>query len=508
MRKKIWIILLAALCMFPVSAVTIKAENEIIENDETGIPDTVLYKRILKSLKKKKDDKLTRKEAEKVESLYTAFSDNVQTFRGIGCLKNLKELNCGGIGNKELEEIAAELSNLKWIIIRGYNEKTYSVVDPPVESRKKQIDSLEPLKNMKSLAGLSVSDNNLTNLNGIEGMKNLKRLKAENNQIVNAEGINGLKNLKELYLSNNQIANLNGINNLTKLTYLDLSNNRLTSVKGIGNLKKLEQIDLSGNSLTSVKGIEKLKKIKILPVQNNNLKSLGSIKKMKNLAQLYISCNQLVNIKGIQSLKNLKVLYLGDNRLKKADETAQLTKLENLSLYGNRLKKLPNLKKLKKLKSLNAEDNELKTLPDMKWFKGTDLRLKWNFLTKKEIRKKLPKRWNKNNHLSENQKMNVKITYLSPEKKTQITKDTTEIVGRVSPTIIQECIPQVYLSLSNGEPIGWDGSMWTMPEADKDGIFRLDGLDLKQYAGKEICLVLAIDYDIDRSTIDRFVVKE
>ena len=29
MRKKIWIILLAALCMFPVSAVTIKAENEI-----------------------------------------------------------------------------------------------------------------------------------------------------------------------------------------------------------------------------------------------------------------------------------------------------------------------------------------------------------------------------------------------------------------------------------------------------------------------------------------------
>ena len=68
MRKKIWIILLAALCMFPVSAVTIKAENEIIENDETGIPDTVLYKRILKSLKKKKGDKFTRKEAEKVEN--------------------------------------------------------------------------------------------------------------------------------------------------------------------------------------------------------------------------------------------------------------------------------------------------------------------------------------------------------------------------------------------------------------------------------------------------------
>ena len=157
---------------------------------------------------------------------------------------------------------------------------------------------------------------------------------------------------------------------------------------------------------------------------------------------------------------------------------------------------------------MDAEDNELKTLPDMKWFKGTDLRLKWNCLTKKEIRKKLSKSWNKNNHLSENQKMNVKITYLSPEKKTQITKDTTEIVGRVSPTIIQECIPQVYLSLSNGEPIGWDGSMWTMPEANKDGIFRLDGLDLKQYAGKEICLVLAIDYDIDRFTIDRFVVKE
>ena len=120
----------------------------------------------------------------------------------------------------------------------------------------------------------------------------------------------------------------------------------------------------------------------------------------------------------------------------------------------------------------------------------------------------MPKSSRRYNYLWKNQKANIKLTYLSPETKEEITKDTTEIVGRVSPTIIQECTPQIYLCTSDGELIGWDGSMYTMPEADRNGIFRLDGLDLKKYAGKEIRLVLAIDFDIERFAIDRFVVQE
>ena len=92
MIKKIVAILLVFLCAFPVPAVTIKAESAYIENDETGIPDGELYRSILSTLKKKKDEKFTKKEAESIDTLYLWFENYDVSFRGIGCLKNLKKL--------------------------------------------------------------------------------------------------------------------------------------------------------------------------------------------------------------------------------------------------------------------------------------------------------------------------------------------------------------------------------------------------------------------------------
>ena len=507
MVKKLFIILVIFICMLPVSTVSIKAESGIIENDETGIPDRKLYKKILNALKKKSDEKITGKEAESIERLWLGWGNEIVTFKGLGYLKNLEKLDCWGINTKDLEEIASQLPQLKRLNIQGYDE-VWETSYPPIEERKQELDSLEPLRNMKHLIVLNVSDNKLKSLDGIEGMTKLKVLRADKNQITNAGAVKELKKLTKIYLSDNQLADLNGINNLTNLKYLDVSNNRLIDVKGIGKLKKLEDLSLSGNSLTNVKGIEKLKKLKVLPVRDNKLKSIGSIKKMKNLVQLDIAGNRLANIKGIKSLKNLKVLNLDKNDLKKADEVVNLKKLEKLSLYGNKLGKLPDLKKMKKLKTLDARDNKLKKIPDLRELKETDIRLEWNYLTKKEIKKKLPYNRREYNQLMKKQKTNIKITYLSPGQKSEITKNTTEIVGRITPTVIEECIPQVYLCLSNGELIGWDGSMHTITEADKDGIFRLEGLDLTGYAGQEIRLVLAIDYDIYRFTIDRFVVQD
>ena len=514
MLKKLGIVLLTIFCMLPVTEATVKAESNTIENDETGIPDTVLYKRILKSLKKKKGDKFTRKEAEKVENLYTTSLDNVQTFRGIGCLKNLKKLDCEGIDNKELEEIAAELPNLKWIIIRGYNEKTYDTVDPPVESRKKQIDSLEPLKNMKNLRGLSVSNNNLTNLNGIEGMKHLKRLKAENNQIVNVEGIKGLKNLKEVYLSNNQIASLDGINKLTKLIYLDLSNNLLTNVKGIGKLKKLKELRLTGNRLSDTSGMKSLKSLKILSLDHNKLKKLGEVGQIKCLNYLYMNGNQLTGTKGIKNLKNLEGLSLNQNRLTKLGEISQLKKLVSLSLSANKIKSLSDsdLKNLKKLKSLDLYDNELRKLPGKKSLKNLYIAdFNWNYLTKKEIKKKLKKRLWEGHSLCrwmwEEQKTDIRIAYLSPDQKTNITKDTTEIVAKITPEQIKGYPPFFYLLLPDGKTIGLEGEKFTAPKADEQGVFRIEGLDLKAYAGEEIGLVALLDYEWD-IIMDWFTVQE
>ncbi len=506
MLKKLGIVLLIILCMLPVSAATIKAESNIIENDETGIPDKKLYKQILHKLKKKKGEKFTKKEAESIDTLYLWFENYDVSFRGIGCLKNLKKLDCFGMDTGDLEEIAAELPHLKKLYINRFN-----VSD--IENRK-TVDSLESLRIMKDLVYLDVSYNNLSSLNGIGGMNNLKTLKAVSNQIVNAEEASGLKNLTRLEISNNQLTNLTGINRLEKVKCLDVSNNNLTSMKGIGKLKKLEKLNLSGNCLSKVNGIKKLNNLKELYLNDNKLTKVGEIGQVKNLTVLFLDRNQLTETKGIGKLKRLEILHLSSNRLTKLGDIKQLKSLKNLILSRNRFKKLSDsdLNCLKKLNYLNMNENELKKLPSKKSLKRIEyLFFSWNYLTKKEIKNKLKKEQWEGDSLCrwmwEEQKTGINITYLSPGQKSGITKDTTEIVAKITPEKIKGSPPFFYLLLPDGKTIGLEGEKFTAPKADEQGVFRIEGLDLKAYAGEEIGLVALLDYEWD-IIMDWFTVQE
>ena len=513
MLKKLGIVLLVTLCMLPVSAMTVKVGSDVIENDETGIPDKALYRGILQNLKKKKDEKFTRKEAEDIKTLRLGCGNKIMTFKGLGYLKNMDKLECGGICTGDLEEIAAEAPWLKRLFVGGYDEESDSSYIPPVEERKPEIDSLEPLRNMKNLIDLNVSDNKLTSLDGIEGLKRLKVLRADKNQITNADGLKGTEKLAALYISDNRLTDLNSMKRLKNLTYLDASNNNLTSVDGIGSLKKLEKLYLSGNQLSGVKGIKNLKKLEELYLNDNSIEEIGEIGQLKNLVILNMNNNKLTGTKGIKKLKNLAVLRMNGNRLKKLGEISQLKNLESLSLNANRISILTDsdMKKLKKLTWLHMFDNELKKLPSKKSLKKLSLaEFHWNYLTKKEIKKKLTKmqcegfvyKW-----MWDEQKTGIQITYLSPDKKTGITKDTKEIVGMITPKTFNDKSPDFYLLLPDGKMEVWDGKSYNAADTDENGIFRIEGIDLRAYAGKEVRLVALFDYEFS-VILDRFTVQE
>lgn len=494
MIKKIVAILLVFLCAFPVPAVTIKAESAYIENDETGIPDGELYRSILSTLKKKKDEKFTKKEAARITHLSVLY-DKIKTFQGLGCLNNLKELNAFGIHDGNLKEIAGELPNLQKLTICGYDEEYWErrkdeLVFVIPEERKNKLNSLDSLKNMKNLVFLDVSDNNLTSLKGID-----------------------LGKIKTFHAANNQLVNLNGIKNLKNLIHFDVSNNNLTSVEGIEKLKKLKKINLSGNHLTGLKGIEKLKNLEELYLDYNDLEKIGEASKLKNLKTLYMNGNHLTEVKGIKNLKNLKCLWLNQNELTKVGEIKRLKNLKSLSLSGNQIKTLSDsdLKNLKKLTYLNLYENELKKLPGKKSMEKLKIvYFSWNYLTKKEIKKKLKKRLWEGHSLCrwmwQEQKTDIRIAYLSPDQKLNITKDTKEIVAKVTPAKLETCTPHFYLLLPDGKTAGWDGENYNAAAADTNGVFRIEGLDLREYAGKEAKLMLMLDYEW-KIIIDRFVIQ-
>ena len=169
------IILVLVIAMLPVNN-TMASNSKVICNDNTGIPDKVLYQIILRKLNKYGFETFTEKEALKI---------------------------------KELDACS-------------YNNS-------------KKIRSLKGIEKLKNLVSLDVSYNKIHSLSGIEKLYKLSVLDFSFNQVKNIKSIKNLYSLKHLNLDGNKIISLKDIENLTNLESIYAQLNR---VKELPNLKK------------------------------------------------------------------------------------------------------------------------------------------------------------------------------------------------------------------------------------------------------------------------------
>ena len=95
-------------CTFLIPTMGVRASSDVIENNNSGIPDKELYQSILKKLGKKSNEKFTKQEAESIKSLSVYGSRKIKSLKGIKYLKELKLVwnisvvdddSCGGGGN-------------------------------------------------------------------------------------------------------------------------------------------------------------------------------------------------------------------------------------------------------------------------------------------------------------------------------------------------------------------------------------------------------------------------
>lgn len=205
MKKKLAILFLTFVCIcsicFIKGNICTADTSDIIRNDETGIPDKQLYQAILENLGKDKNRAFTKREAESIEWLQANINKNgVATLKGIGYLRNLKQLDMEGNGLTTLAGVE-ELSNLESLRVDSGRLKT-----------------LEGIETMPSLRYLSVIDNDLTNLKGIENMTNLEWLLVSEN---NLKSLKEIKNLTNLVCISAWGCNLKSLPDLTKFYKLD-----------------------------------------------------------------------------------------------------------------------------------------------------------------------------------------------------------------------------------------------------------------------------------------------
>ncbi|XP_030948307.1 putative disease resistance protein At4g19050 [Quercus lobata] len=279
-------------------------------------------------------------------------------------LLQLRSLKLSAVQIKSLPASISELSELRWLILRG-------------------CASLEELPRLQKLENLLVLD--------LSGAIELRKLKDKT--------FKAHAKLRMLDLSQTKIDRLPFLKNLGNLTQLSLRCCKcLTRLPSLKSVSQLEILDLSGSSMLkenqdeifpSMDGLKTLNlsntKIRHLPSNNNSLPNLelmnlsdaSSLDKIEDnifehlryLRHLKLSKTNLQKLPSLSNLFNLEILNLsGCSALKEiVDESFQhMTCLQQLNLSETKIECLPSLSNLSNLCQLLLRNCvNLKELPPL-----------------------------------------------------------------------------------------------------------------------------------------------
>ena len=378
MKKLKKVAMIAAASMFVMMMPMIQthaAPTDVIENNESGIPDKTLYWNILKVLGKQSTDTFTEQEASSVEELEIVDYKKIpmESLKGIGYLTNLETLRI-----KDQRQLSS---------LEGLDGKLDAL-----EVSYSGITSIKEVANLPSLVYLTFDGDKIRSLDGIQGLKNLRYLMVYDNCLTSLKGIESVVNLEEFYAYGNQLTSLKGIENLTKLKKLEVGKNRLKNLKGIEKLTNLEELGVSENRLTDIKEIKNLKKLERIYAFCNKIKTLPNLKQFSKLSYVFTDfSDNLLSEKELAAKLPKRFLTGGKNKKAWLADQKEFQKLKRTIKLANPKKKneisvktkeisgyafpeayveLKNLKTGKTTKCVKADKNgyfKLKKLNLKKW---------------------------------------------------------------------------------------------------------------------------------------------
>lgn len=512
MIKKILFSLFICMAVFILPAAGISAAGtDVIENNESGIPDKDLYKAVLKQLKtwrhiKKSRKQFTKQEAERLDYLNIMNAD-IKTFQGIEYLKNIEILYIAASKIKTYEGIE-NLERLERLDIEGCGIKNLKQIEdmPHLKALKlngNKLKNLNFLKKMVNVEDLEVTNNQLSNLKGIQNLKKLKYLEVSGNNLTSLKELRNQKLMLHLYAERNQLKNLKGIENLKNLEFLYVSENQLSSLKEVKNLRKLREIDAGRNRIKNLDGFKGLYELETLSLARNQLTGgLPQLKHKKKLHYLDVRDNCLTSVGGIQS-SGIRELYVCRNQLTDLNPIANMKKLIAVDAAMNKITFLPYLKKSRNLSEFN---------------------IKYNFLMESEqdMKEKLPAElvyngggsepnpfWLKEQLMFQN--LDYRVLFTDPAGVEQIRGNTVKIAGKafVKGARIKLCT--MYIGDGSDEESN-DPKECIYADTDESGRFVFDNTDLKTWVGKEVKVSLGTynqrTGEYEYYEVMRFTVKE
>lgn len=266
--------------------------------------------------------------------------------------------------------------------------------------RKQNIESLEPISNLKNIEYIDASENSLNNTIPLEKMDKLNFLDISRNDFYDLDSIAIQPNLKTLNLAYNNINNFSNLRNFKNLIELSIENNSgIIDILPLTQLNNLEKLNLASNEISNIEKLVVLKNLKSLDI--SSMKDQDVIKKLPvledleeiNLSNNDFKLNDINLVEKFKAFKNLKSIDISSNNLSnlylltntktpvanfffswmaQKDVEPVFLNLTELKASSNSIRNLDALQYYPKLKSLNLSDNSLNSIETLNQLKSLE----------------------------------------------------------------------------------------------------------------------------------------
>ena len=225
---------------------------------------------------------------------------------------------------------------------------------------------LKPLANLKKLEVLDLYGTKFTNSITLKNLKNLKEINFHMSDVQSLEFLSSLPNVEKinLYGEDHTFKGYKPLSGLKKLKYLNTYMNLQATDKLLLELSPLNSLEVfesannrEATNLNFLKNCSKIKKIDMKWA--SKLKDISIIKEFNYLENLDIEGSLVKDISALQGKKSIKKLDVSDTEIENYSIIGGLENLEGLALNEVGIKDISFLKKLKKLQKLQLKETVL-----------------------------------------------------------------------------------------------------------------------------------------------------
>lgn len=220
--------------------------------------------------------------------------------------------------NELIASSAEHLAGLDWLSLQR------------TRGKERPVRSLEPIRHLTELTGLSLGNNEIVNLEPLKGCTKLKRLIINQNAVQDTSPLAFCSGLEDLEICENPVDSFSGLDDLLKLKELAISAGQLPSFSDIKSLPALSKLNVDSDWFDSFMAFPDLPRLKV--IQGAHVRSLSGIEKFTNLENIINMWGEFSSLEPLRGLRKLTHVNILESKIRQLEPMSELLALRAIHI--------------------------------------------------------------------------------------------------------------------------------------------------------------------------------